>query len=244
MLLSAMLIVGAFQQLESVEAQFDFAKSQKRMCIGLAGVEKVEQKKKAAQAYGEVKKYWPQGHPYVEEACFRQAELLRSLEEVGAARGCFEDVLEVAPPSSDFYIRALLELGHLCRRVKQNKQSLEYYQRAADHKKGSLKYQILGQAWLAKLYYQLQDYALAISAAKEWQARSLSSVDYIRATDLLICAMSRNRNWREADSLLGNLRKKMARRATAPSEEGEAISRALDSLKGPKEIKLAREGGR
>ena len=112
MIVALIFSLCVFQQAVSAEAQFDIAKAQKSLCVGLNGLAKVTQKRVAATAYADVKRYWPEAHPFVEESCYRRAELLRSLEEIGAARGCFEEVLEAAPEDSDFYIRALLELGH------------------------------------------------------------------------------------------------------------------------------------
>ena len=244
MILSVLLSCCAMQQLESAQQQFEFAKSQKSRCTGLSGIAKGTQKRAAADAYADVKRYWPIAHPYVEEACFRRAEILRSLEELGAARGCFEDVLELAAVDSDFYIRSLLELGHLCRRSKLYEQSLNHYARAAAHSKGSLSYQVAGQSWLAKLNYSIKEYAAAEEAALQWRERSLSSVDYIRASDLYLCAMARQRKWREAQQQLADLRKEMLKQSTAPSEEGEAVAKALAKLKAPKEIDLIRQGGR
>ena len=244
MIVTLIFSLCVFQQAVSAEAQFDIAKTQKSLCIGLHGIAKVTQKRVAATAYADVKRYWPEAHPFVEESCYRRAELLRSLEETGAARGCFEEVLEVAPADSDFYIRALLELGHLCRRAKQYKDSLSYYALAAAHDKGSLSYQVRGQSWLAKLNLSLKEYDSAIAAAKLWRKRALSSVDYIRASDVLICALAESRAWASAEKELAALHKKMKKQALAPSEEGEAVAKALSKLKAPKVIQLMRQGGR
>lgn len=244
MIVSLILSLCAMQHIGTVELQFDMARVQKNRCTGLTGVAKVEQKRVAAEAYADVLRYWPNSHPFVEEACYRRAEILRSLGEDGAARGCFEDVLENAPANSDFYIRALLELGHLCRRNKQYKESLAYYAQAAAHKKGSLRYQITAQAWLAKLNMSLKEYTKAISAALLWRKRSLSSVDYIRASDVYLCALTANRDWKTAEKELSLLRNKMKKQATAPGKEGEAVAKALAQLKAPKKIKLMRQGGR
>jgi len=244
MIVTLIFSLCVFQQAVSAEAQFDIAKTQKSLCVGLNGLAKVRQKRVAAAAYADVKRYWPEAHPFVEESCYRRAELLRSLEEIGAARGCFEEVLEAAPEDSDFYIRALLELGHLCRRAKQYVDSLSYYALAAAHDKGSLSYQVRGQSWLAKLNLSLKEYDAAIAAAKLWRKRVLSSVDYIRASDVFICALAESRAWAAAEKELAALRKKMKKQSSAPSEEGAAVAKALSKLKAPKVIQLMRQGGR
>mgnify|MGYP003387538676 FL=1 len=244
MIVALIFSLCVFQQAVSAEAQFDIAKTQKSLCVGLNGLAKVRQKRVAAAAYADVKRYWPEAHPFVEESCYRRAELLRSLEEIGAARGCFEEVLEAAPEDSDFYIRALLELGHLCRRAKQYVDSLSYYALAAAHDKGSLSYQVRGQSWLAKLNLSLKEYDAAIAAAKLWRKRVLSSVDYIRASDVFICALAESREWASAEKELAALHKKMKKQSSAPSEEGAAVAKALSKLKAPKVIQLMRQGGR
>jgi tetratricopeptide (TPR) repeat protein len=244
MIIGLVLSLCTMQQVATAELQFDVARVQKNSCTGLAGVAKVAQKRVAAEAYADVLRYWPDAHPFVEEACYRRAEILRSLGEEGAARGCFEDVLEKAPADSDFYIRALLELGHSCRRNKQYKDSLAYYAQAAAHDKGSLRYQITAQAWLAKLNLALKEYAQAMHEALLWRKRALSSVDYIRASDVYLCALTDSRDWKTAEKELGLLRNKMKKQATAPGKEGEAVAKALSQLKAPKKITLMRQGGR
>ncbi|HIA38398.1 MAG TPA: hypothetical protein EYN86_02645 [Planctomycetes bacterium] len=244
MIAAAILGLCALQQAATAELQFVQAKVQKSRCIGLEGIAKAVQKRVTADAYAEVKRYWPDAHPYVEEACFRRGEILRSLGESGAARGCFEDVLEVAPDDSDFYIRSLLELGHLCRRAKQYDPSLSYYSLAAAHHKGSLSYQVRGQSWLAKLNLTLKEYETAIRAAKLWRKRALSSVEYIRASDVYLCALAESHEWEMAEKELKSLRNKMQKQSTAPSEEGKSVAKALDGLKAPRVIELMRQGGR
>lgn len=232
------------QQAATAELQFAQAKVEKSRCIGLTGIAKSAQKRVAADAYAKVRLYWPDSHPYVEEACYRRAEILRSLGEDGAARGCFEEVITFAPVDSDFHIRALLELGHLCRRNKLYKDSLMYYAKSAAHKKGSLRYQIMGQAWIAKLNLSIKEYPAAITAALKWRQRSLSSVDYIRASDVYMCALAQSHNWQKAETVLSALHKKMKRQANAPGKEGAAIATALARLKADKVITLMRQGGR
>jgi CelD/BcsL family acetyltransferase involved in cellulose biosynthesis len=90
----------------------------------------------------------------------------------------------------------------------------------------------------------LKEYDAAIAAAKLWQKRALSSVDYIRASDVFICALAESREWKSAEKELAALHKKMKKQASAPSEEGEAVDNALSKLKAPKVIKLMRQGGR
>ena len=71
-----------------------------------------------------------------------------------------------------------------------------------------------------------------------------SSVDYSRASDVLICALAESRAWASAEKELAALHKKMKKQALAPIEEGEAVAKALSKLKAPKVIKLMRQGGR
>jgi E3 ubiquitin-protein ligase DOA10 len=71
-----------------------------------------------------------------------------------------------------------------------------------------------------------------------------SSVEEIQIMDFQIRAKIGHRQLRKADEMLRGLRQRMAVIAQAPTSEGARVQRALEQMKAPAALDLARQNGR
>lgn len=220
------------------------AKRRKQEVRGKRGALRIRHLQKAAEAYRAVARYWPDEPALVTEAHFRRAEILRTLDEPGAARGAFESALETAPQGDDHGVRALVEIGHLCRRAGQHRDAMRYYRRARDREEVSLRFQNDGREWLAKTYLELFDWEGAEYAALDWEEHAEGTVDRIRAIDLKLLAWIGMGRLFEVGRELEALEERLVKLATAPTREGEAVARALEGMKAKKAMWKARRNGR
>jgi len=229
---------------ESVEAQLLVAKQVKGEARGLRGIARIKQMKAAAEAFQAVAHFWPKEKEQVVEANFRRGEVLRSIGEAGAARGAFEDVIGVLKSGNDYVVRAYLELGHLCRRAFEHQEALDYYAKAKNCKKVSLRYNNDGREWLARVNLEVFAWKEAQYAAKDWEKHAEGPVEEVKARDLQILAILGGGQRRVAEKELDKLRRQMKRLASAPTREGRQLEKALDAMKAPKAIELQRTNGR
>lgn len=229
---------------ESVEAQMSTAQHLKAKVRGLRGVPKLTQMQEAADAFQAVARYWPREKEIVAEACFRRGEILRSMGEAGAARGAFEESAAVGSKGLDFTVRSYLELGHLCRRAFEHEDALAFYRKARDCKKVSLRYNNDGREWLTRMLLEIFSWKEARLAARDWEKHAEGPVEEVKARDLQILALLGSGEWRKAEKELEKLHKSMKRMASAPTREGKRLQKALEGMKAPGAIELARTNGR
>jgi tetratricopeptide (TPR) repeat protein len=229
---------------ESAEAQMALAKSAKSATRGLKGEAQLKQKRAAAQAYSAVARHWSAEKELVTEACYRRGEILRSLGEEGAARGAFEDALEAAPKGNDFSVRALLEIGHVCRRAEQHADAMEFYEKARDRKGVSLRYNNDGREWLARTLLAVLEWKAAEAAAIDWAEHAEGPVEEVKARDRQVLALVGQKRLLAARQLLEQVREEMKPLAAAPTKEGESVRRSLYRMKAPKALAKARSNGR
>jgi len=229
---------------ESVEAQMALAQQAKAKARGLRGVPRLTQMQEAADAFQAVARFWPKQKEVVAEACFRRGEILRSMGEVGAARGSFEEAAAVGRKGMDFTVRSYLELGHLCRRAFEHEEALAFYRKARDCKKVSLRYNNDGREWLTRMLLEIFSWKEARLAARDWEKHAEGPVEEVKARDLQILAWLGLGEWRKAEKELERLQKSMLRMASAPTREGKQLKKALEGMKAPDAIELARTNGR
>jgi len=81
-------------------------------------------------------------------------------------------------------------------------------------------------------------------AARDWEKHAEGPVEEVKARDLQILALLGAGDWRKAEQELARLRKAMKRMASAPTREGAQLEKALEGMKAPQAIELARTNGR
>jgi tetratricopeptide (TPR) repeat protein len=229
---------------ESAEAQLQHAAEAHAASRGRKGPRRLQLLYQAIACYRAVQQFWPEDKAECAVAGFRRGEIHRALEESGAARGAFEEVLEAAPRSHDLHIRALLELGHLDRRDRRWHDAVGWYQRAVDCEQASLCYRNDAREWIVKVHLGTMAWASAEAAVARWLPYCEGPVEEIKAIDLQFLARIGGRHFRAVVKGMEALRKRMEVLAGAPTAEGRRVRRALDSMKAPAALLLARQNGR
>lgn len=234
----------AIAKAESAKAQMTRAKAAKSTTRGLNGEARIKRMQEAAREYAAVARHWPEQKEMVTEACFRRGEILRALGEGGAARGAFEDALEAAPQGSDFSVRALLEIGHLCRRAEQHADAMHFYGKARDRKEVSLRYNNDGREWLARTHLAVMAWKAAELAAIDWAQHAEGPVEEVKARDRQLLALIGQKRLLAASQLLAQVREEMEPLGEAPTKEGESVRKSLERMKAPDALEKARANGR
>ena len=220
------------------------AKAAKSATRGLKGEARIQAMRVAAREYAAVARHWPEQKLLVTEACYRRGEILRSLGEGGAARGAFEDALEAAPAGSDFSVRALLEIGHLCRRAELHADAMAFYEKARDRKEVSLRYNNDGREWLARTHLAALAWKAAEVAAIDWAEHAEGPVEEVKARDRQLLALIGQKRLLAAGQLLAQVREEMQPLGAAPTKEGESVRKAVERMKAPEALEKARTNGR
>lgn len=228
----------------SAQAQLALAKRMKQETRGKRGERRLRHLRQVVRAFEAVAMHWPESGAILAEAHFRRAETLRSLEEPGAARGAFEDALEAAGEGDDLGARSLLEIGHLCRRAGQHVDAMRHYRRARDRPKVSLRLQNDGREWLVRVLLEIRDWEAAALAAEDWGDHAEGTVERVRAADLRLLAWIGLGRLHEVWKELEVLRENLEIEASAPTSEGAAVRRALESMKAGPALRKARRNGR
>ena len=232
------------QEPESASEQLAAASKIHESSKGRKGPRRLQILHEAVQAYEQVNRLWPSAQAERAVAAFRRGEIHRALDEVGSARGAFEEVLEVTKGNPDLHIRALLELGHMDRREERWRDCVRRYQQAVDYSGASLRFQNDAREWIVKVHLTTMAWTSAVVEAERWLEFCEGPVEEIQALDLQLRGWIGARELRLAREQLLELQEDMAILAGAPTAEGRRITKALEQMKAPKALQLARQNGR
>lgn len=232
------------EQQQSAQAQLQTAAKAQEAARGRKGPRRLQLLHDAIAYYSAVPYWWPAAKPECAVAAFRRGEIHRALQESGEARGAFEEVLEAALSADDLHIRAILELGHLDRRERRWGHAVARYQKAIACEEASLRFRNDGREWLVKVHLRTMAWRAAETAAEHWFSVCESPVEEVKVLDFQIRAKIGGRQLRKADQMLQDLRARMVVLAAAPTGEGARIQRALEQMKSPAALDLARQNGR
>ena len=232
------------QDLDSASAQLAVASKIHESSKGRKGPRRLQILHEAVEAYEQVNRLWPSAHAECAVAAFRRGEIHRALEELGAARGAFEEVLEVTESNPDLHVRALLELGHMDRREERWRDCVRRYQQVVGYSGASLRFQNDAREWIVKVHLTTMAWTSAVQEAERWLEFCEGPVEEIQAWDLQLRALIGARQLRLAREQLLQLQEGMAVLAGAPTAEGRRLTKALEQMKAPKALQLARQNGR
>ncbi|MCP4092226.1 MAG: hypothetical protein GY747_02165 [Planctomycetes bacterium] len=232
------------QELETASEQLSVASKIYESSKGRKGPRRLQILHEAIEAYERVNQLWPSTHAECALAAFRRGEIHRALDEVGEARGAFEEVLEVTKSNPDLHVRALLELGHMDRREERWRDCVLRYQQAVKHSGASLRFQNDAREWIVKVHLSTMAWTSAVREAERWLEFCEGPLEEVQALDLQLRALIGARELRLAREQLLDLQGRMAVLAEAPTAEGRRIAKALEQMKAPKALKLARQNGR
>jgi tetratricopeptide (TPR) repeat protein len=226
------------------EEQLVQARAAQAAITGSRGELKRKRQQAAVEAWRAVREHHPRARAAIAEAAFRRGELLRAMEESGASRGAFQEVLEFAPADSTWRVRALLELGHLARREGEWEKALVSYRRARETRGADLRHRNAAREWITKVQLKRGAWTAAEAAARDWRQHAASLLEEVRAEDRRLEALIGQRRLTQAWRELEELRERMAEHARRPTDEAEAIATALEGMRAPTLLRRARRNGR
>lgn len=222
-------------KMPTASAQLQHAKKVKAEARGTKGAARVAALDKAITAYEAVRDYWPESGSVLAEAAFRRGEIQRTLGRSGLAKGAFQEAFD-AGKNTPFAPRALLEIGHLHRRTAEFDHALQHYQRVRDMEGVHLRYVNDSREWMGRVYLDLGEWDKGIRAFAEWAANAETSVDVVRAVDQEALCWLGKKDLETAEARLTKIRVEMEVLANEPTKDGEALRRALERMKAPKQI--------
>jgi tetratricopeptide (TPR) repeat protein len=237
------LILGALPLLQGVEiekmesavVQLRSAKTIKSESRGTKGAARVLALDKACAAYDAVVKYWPESGVLTAEAAFRSGEINRSLGRPGAAKGSFEVAFDQGEGST-FAPRAILEIGHIHRRVSEMDKALEYYGRLASIKGVPVRYLNDSREWAGKVHFEIGHWEKALDAFKQWSVNSEGPIEQVKAVDLQLRCLLELKQIDAGRALLAKTMEELTPLSEEPSKEGVRLKRALERMKAPSQF--------
>lgn len=235
---------NAAQQVQSASDQLAIASKIHESSKGRKGPRRLQILHEAVEAYEQVSQSWPSAQTECAIAAFRRGEIHRALGELGSARGAFEEALDFTRDNPDLHARALLELGHMDRREERWRDCVARYRQALKLSGASLRFQNDAREWIVKVHLTTMAWTSAVLEAEHWLEYCEGPVEEIQARDLQLRALIGARQLRQAREQLLELQQRMAILADAPTAEGRRVTRALEQMKAPKALKLARQNGR
>lgn len=227
---AAQPVLGA--RADSPEEQLLQARQARAAAMGLRGPARIRALEDAAEAYALVSQFWPQAAAAVAEAAFRRGEILRTLEQDGAAYGSFLEALDAADAAGDevLSIRARLELGRGQRRAGRRLRAIEWFEEAAARSGAPLRQRNDAREELAELRTELGQWEAALIAARAWRSDAESDPEEARALLLEAGALRGLGHLQEADRLLQEMVARLRARTQDPEPEGSQARRALAQI--------------
>ncbi|PCH83824.1 MAG: hypothetical protein COB96_00090 [Planctomycetota bacterium] len=237
MILGTLLLLQGveIEKMDSAVIQLQSAKAIKSESRGTKGAARVMALDNACAAYDAVVKYWPDSGVLTAEAAFRSGEINRSLGRPGAAKGSFEVAFDQGE-GSYFAPRAILEIGHIHRRVSEMDKALEYYGRLVAIKGVPVRYLNDSREWAGKVHFELGHWDKALLSFKQWSVNSEGPTEQVRAVDLQLGCLLELKQMEAARVLLAKTMEELTPLSEEPSKEGARLKRALERMKAPSRL--------
>lgn len=216
----------------SAQEQLLLARQARGAAMGQRGPARLRALESAAHAYGLVAQRWPHEHALAAEACFRRGEILRSLQQDGAAYGAFLEALDAANLAQDelLALRARLELGRAQRRAGRRLPAITWFAEAAAQTGAPLRQRNDAREELAEIHVELAQWDAALAVAREWRAHAESLPEEARALLLIAQALRGLGYLLEAEQELRTMADQLRERALDPEPEGAQAQRALERI--------------
>jgi tetratricopeptide (TPR) repeat protein len=214
------------------DAQFAGARTRHREARSARGAARLLAMEAALRAYRAVEAYWPDASDLCAEAAFRRGEVEVALDRPGRARGAWECVLDV-DGDADWSARARLGLAALAGEHGEPEQAARHCAEVLALPGASARWRNDAHERLARLHLQQQRFEAAAEQAEAWLAEVSSSVEEVRAVDLLARARIGDGRVAEAAGVVQALQQRMAGLAARGGEEAAALRRALARMRAP-----------
>ena len=213
-------------------ARLQLARGQraKQALTGTRGRERMARRWEAARAYASVRSYFPGDACAGAEGAFRAGELLRGGGDLGEALREFR-VARGLCAGGAYHARAMLEIGHLERRLGRAREALDAYAQlyAGTHSPPSVS--DAAMLWAGRVH---QARGAVEEAWRLWErvARGAEDpVDRVRAYDLLALALIEARDPEGAAGMLERCRRALFDVAQEETQTGERVRRALTHMR-------------
>ncbi len=231
-------VQGPLPRLDSARAELARASGLKIALRGTAGDARHAAREAAVRAYRAVREHFPDDAPACAEAAFRAGELLRAADDVAAARSEFAIARERGS-GTPFRVRAMLEIGHMERRVRNHADALATYESVLAEAAAPRAARDEASLWLGRVYVEL---GRGADARRVWQRVADDGedpIDRVRAFDFLAGARIADGDLDGAAGVLKQCRSALADFAAEETALGERVRAALLAMRANDELERA-----
>ena len=223
---------GVPARLADAAAQFAVARARHGEARRARGAARLLTMEAALRAYRAVEAHWPEASDLCAEAAYRRGEVELTLDRPGRARGAWECVLD-AGGDADWTARARLKLAALAEKRGEFSQAAWHCAEVLARPGASPRWRNDAHERLAELHLRQQCFDAAAAQAAAWRAEASSSVEEVRAIDLLARARVGAGRTAEAAAEVQALQQRVAALAARGGEEAAALRRALARMRAP-----------
>lgn len=226
------------ERLESAKAQLERATELKRALRGLQGEARDRARSEAVSAYRAVREFFAADAAACAEASFRAGELLRAAEDVAGALAEF-GIARDRGAGTDFRVRAMLEIGHLERRMKHAQPALAAYEAVVAEESATKRQKDEALLWVGRVYGDQERYD---DARRVWQKVADGGedpLDRVRAFDLIASALVETGDLEGAAGVIKRCHDALSDVAAEETKLGERVRSALDAMRSPEQLSRA-----
>lgn len=226
------------ERLESAKAQLERATELKRALRGLQGEARDRARSEAVSAYRAVREFFAADAAACAEASFRAGELLRAAEDVAGALAEF-GIARDRGAGTDFRVRAMLEVGHLERRMKHAQPALAAYEAVVAEESATKRQKDEALLWVGRVYGDQERFD---DARRVWQKVADGGedpLDRVRAFDLIASALVETGDLEGAAGVIKRCHDALSDVAAEETKLGERVRSALDAMRSPEQFSRA-----
>lgn len=226
------------ERLESAKAQLERATELKRALRGLQGEARDRARSEAVSAYRAVREFFAADAAACAEASFRAGELLRAAEDVAGALAEF-GIARDRGAGTDFRVRAMLEVGHLERRMKHAQPALAAYEAVVAEESATKRQKDEALLWVGRVYGDQERFD---DARRVWQKVADGGedpLDRVRAFDLIASALVETGDLEGAAGVIKRCHDALSDVAAEETKLGERVRSALDAMRSPEQLSRA-----
>ena len=217
---------SAVPRRESARLQLALAQQAKLALVGTRGRERMDRRWEAAEAYRAVRVHFPGEACLGAEGSFRAGELLRGGGDFELALREFQHARELCP-RGPFSARAVLEIGHLERRLGHTRAALDAYQELYAGAPVPASLRDAAMLWAGRVHQSAGQHEAAWRLWERTARGAEDPVNRVRAYDLLALALVEQRDLEGAAGMLERCRRALHEVAQEETRLGERVRSAL-----------------
>jgi tetratricopeptide (TPR) repeat protein len=223
---------------ESAEAQLKYAQTLRLALRGSEGPARSAARKAAIAAYRALGEYFPDDAAACAEGSFRASELLRAQNEL---EGALAELVIARDRGAGtvFHGRAMLEIGHVQRRMQRSQEALAAYEAVLSDAATTQRQKDDASLWVGNVFAALKR---PDDAHRAWQRvadRAEDPVDRIKAYDCMAQASIEKGDLEDAANLLDHCREALSEAASEETKLGDRVRNALAGMRAHDELQRA-----